>query len=310
MAAIKMSTAQRATRTEAAIEAAIDSDGGARFRELERKWFPLIEDAYRAKDGGFRSHLGASLIGRPCKRELWLSWRWSFAKTFKARIIRLFNRGHLEEARFMSLLEMIGVQFHLTESGEQERISDHGGHYGSALDGVLWGVPDVPQEWILGEFKTYGTKPFTELVVKGVRAYKPEHWDQMQSCMGRRGIHKCLYMAVNKNDDDIYTEIVHYDPTGEAAIRVKAADIITRRDPPARLSEDPSFLQCTMCDAQQRCHFPQEAPVPRNCRTCRHSVADIPSGTWGCELHNIVLDKDKQLVGCANHTPIPGLIQR
>jgi hypothetical protein len=310
MAQIKMSPAVRATRTEAAIDAAIDSDGGSRFRELERKWFPRIEDAYRSADGGFRSHLGASMIGRSCKRELWYSWRWAFTKTFKARLLRLFNRGHLEEARFLSLLEMIGVQFHMTESGEQERISDHGGHYGSALDGVLWGIPDCPNEWILGEFKTHGTKPFTELVNKGVRAYKPEHWEQMQSCMGRRGIHKCLYMAVNKNDDDIYTEIIVYDPTGEAAIRTKAADIITRRDPPPRLSEDPSFLQCTYCDAKQQCHFPAEAPVLRNCRTCKHSVADIPSGTWGCEHHNIVLDKDKQLQGCANHVPIPGLISR
>ena len=310
MAKIQVSTAKRATLTEAAIDAAIAADGGSRFRQLEEKWFPTIKDAYRKEDGGFRSHLGASQIGRKCKRELWLSWRWAFTKTFKPRLIRLFNRGHLEEARFLALLEMIGVQFHLTDTGEQERISDHGGHYGSALDGVLYGVPDCPAEWILGEFKTHGTKPFCELVAKGVRVSKPEHWDQMQSCMGRRGIHKCIYIAVNKNDDDIYAEMVTYDPTGEAVIRGKASDIITRRDPPPRLSEDPSFLDCSWCDARQRCHFPTEAPVPRNCRTCRHSVADIPSGTWGCELHNFVLDKEKQLQGCSSHDPIRGLIER
>lgn len=310
MAKINIAQISRATKTEAAIEAALDSDGGSLFRTLQRKWFPTIEDAYRGKDGGFRTHLGASQIGRKCKREVWLGYRWSYIKQFKARMLRLVNRGHLEEARFLALLEMIGCQFHLMENGEQERISDHGGHYGSALDAVLWGVPDAPGEWILGEFKTHNTKSFCKLAVEGVRTAKPEHYDQMQSCMGRRGIHKCIYIAVNKNDDDIFAEMVTYDPAWEGKIRATAADLITRRDPPPRISDDPSNFDCTYCDAKQRCHFPDQAPVFKNCRTCRHSIADIPSGTWGCELRNIMLDKEAQLAGCDQHDPIPALIQR
>ena len=310
MAKLKLSQAVRATRTEAAIEAAIDSDGGSLFRQLQQKWLPLIEDAYLKEDGGFRSHLGASQIGRECAREVWLRWRWSFIKRFKARIIRLMNRGHLEEARFLSMLEMIGVHLDMPADGGQERISDHGGHYGSALDGVLWNVPDLPGEWMLGEFKTHNTKSFTGLVVDGVKRSKPAHWDQMQSCMGRRGIHICLYFAVNKNDDDIYCEIVRYEHSDEQVVRDKAADIITRRDAPARISDDPSNMACTYCDAHQRCHFPDQAPVFVNCRTCRHSVADIPSGTWGCELLNVELTKELQLAGCAQHDPIPDLAVR
>lgn len=310
MAKLNITKARRATRTEAAIEAAIEADGGARFRILQRKWFPTIEDAYRGEDGGFRSHLGASQIGRKCRREVWLGFRWSFVKKFGARMQRLMNRGHLEEARFLALLDMIGCQFHLTESGEQERISDHGGHYGSALDGVIWGIPDLPGEWVLGEFKTHNTKSFCKLVVDGVRAAKPEHYEQMQSCMGRRGIHRCVYIAVNKNDDDLYAEIVDYDHAFESAIRDKAADLITRRAPPPRLSEDPSNFDCGYCDAKQRCHFPHETEVLRNCRTCRHSLTDIPSGTWGCELHNIMLDKAAQVAGCQSWDPIPELTKR
>lgn len=310
MAKISIPQFARATRTEDAIEAAIDADGGARFRGLQRKWFPLIEDAYREEDGGFRSHLGASQIGRKCAREVWLGYRWAVTKRFKARMLRLVNRGHLEEARFMALLEMIDCQFHLMPNGEQERISDHGGHYGSALDAVVWGIPDAPGEWILGEFKTHNTKSFCKLVVEGVAVAKPEHYDQMQSCMGRRNIHKCIYIAVNKNDDDIFAQLVTYAHPHEAKIRDKAADIITRRTPPPRISEDPSNWDCSYCDAKQRCHFPAEAPVFKNCRTCRHSIADIPSGTWGCELHNIMLDKPMQLAGCEAWDPIPELTTR
>ena len=312
MAALKMSPAIRAKKTEDAIEAAIASDGGNLFRERLLFHLPKIADAYRKDDetDQFRSHLGASQIGRKCKRELWLGWRWSFLRSFKPRILRLFNRGHQEEARFLAMLDMIGVQFHQPEDGSQERISDHGGHFGSALDGVLWGVPDRPGEWILGEFKTHNTKSFSKVHAEGVKAAKPEHYSQMQACMARRGIHVCLYMAVNKNDDDVYCEIVLYDHSWAARELGKAAEIIVARDAPPRLSDDPSFWDCTYCDAAQRCHFPEKLELPKNCRTCRHSVADIPSGTWGCERQNLARDKKAQMAGCDQHDPIPALTKR
>lgn len=309
MAKVSIKQANRAKRTEEAIEAAIDADGGDRFRELQRKWFSLIEDAYRAESKEFRSHLGASQIGRKCSREVWFNWRWSLSnKKFGARMLRLVNRGHLEEARFLALLETIGCQLHV--AGEQERIADHGGHYGSALDAVVWGIPEAPGEWILGEFKTHNTKSFCKLALEGVRVSKPEHFDQMQSCMGRRGIFKCIYIAVNKNDDDLFAELIEYDYPHEEKIRSKAADIITRRDAPKRISEDPSNFDCTYCDAHARCHFPQRVAPLKNCRTCRHSIADIPSGTWGCELLNIELSKALQLAGCDQWDPIPDLVKR
>lgn len=311
MAKISMPKFHRATRTEDAINAAIDADGGNLFRKLLLKHLPRIADAYREDDPNdqFRSHLGASQIGRECERELWLGWRWSFLRRFQPRILRLFNRGHQEEARFLAMLEMIGVQFHQPEDGSQERISDFGGHFGSALDGVLWGVPDCPSEWILGEFKTHNTKSFCKLVVEGVAVSKPEHYSQMQTCMARRGIHKTLYLAVNKNDDDLFGQIVTYDHTHATRELTKGSTIITRRDAPKRLSNDPSHFKCTTCDAKQRCHFPEQQDVPLNCRTCRHSVADL-GGTWGCDLHNIQLDKEAQLAGCDTWDALPDLTKR
>lgn len=313
MAALpKAPTFKRATKTELAIEEAIDADGGNRFRELLEFHLPRIADAYRKDDenDNFRSHLGASQIGTECERALYLGWRWSYGRKFTARILRLFNRGHQEEARFLALLEMIGVQFHQPENGEQERISDHGGHFGSALDGILWGVPECPNEWILGEFKTSGTKPFCDVVVKGVQVSKPQHYAQMQTCMARRGIFKCLYMMVNKNDDDIYCEIVEYDGRSADSYLMRAGRVIVAREPPKRLSEDPSNFKCGICDAKQRCHFPELVPVITNCRTCKFSVADIPTGLWHCEHLQRVLDKTDQLAGCGAHVPIPALVVR
>lgn len=301
---------RKRTLTEEAIDAAIAADGGNRYRALLQKHLPLIDDAYRQDDGGPRSHLGASLIGEECPRKLWYGWRWVMQRKFQPRIIRLFNRGHREEASFLAMLEMIGVHFHQPEGGGQERISDHGGHFGSALDGVLWGVPDAPGEWVLGEFKTSGTKPFSNLVNSkgGVATAMPKHMAQMQTCMARRGIHKCLYMVVNKNDDDLYCEIVTYNPAIAASHLGRARDIIYTRTAPAKLSLDPSHFQCGFCDHVGHCQRRQQIEA-ENCRTCRHSVP-VADGTWRCELRDIELDKGLQLVGCESHEFIPDLVVR
>lgn len=308
----KTPTFTRATKTERAINEAIDADGGNRFRELLEYHLPRIADAYRKDEeaDNFRSHLGASQIGKECDRALWLGWRWSFTRYFQPRILRLFNRGHQEEARFLAMLDMIGVQFFQPADGSQERISDHGGHFGSALDGVLWNVPECPGEWILGEFKTHNTKSFCDLIVKGVQVSKPEHYAQMQTCMARRGIYKTLYLAVNKNDDDIFGQIVGYDGAVARSFLLRGRDIIEAREAPKRLSEDPSNFKCSICDGKQRCHFPGHTPPPINCRTCKHSGADIENGIWVCDLKSIVLDKVAQLAGCSSHDPIPALVER
>jgi hypothetical protein len=62
-----------------------------------------------AAESGFRHHLGASLIGRECERDIWYSFRWAQRATFPPRILRLFERGHLEEFRFVKNLRAAGV---------------------------------------------------------------------------------------------------------------------------------------------------------------------------------------------------------
>lgn len=69
-------------------------------------------DTYCAKkyDGGFRTHLGASLIGHECSRYLWYTFRWVKHVKHSGQQQRLFNRGHREEARFIEWLEGIGFK--------------------------------------------------------------------------------------------------------------------------------------------------------------------------------------------------------
>lgn len=55
-----------------------------------------------------RWHLGASIIGGECWREIWYGFRWVYNKKFEGRLYRLFNRGHKEEFRFVEWLRGMG----------------------------------------------------------------------------------------------------------------------------------------------------------------------------------------------------------
>lgn len=77
----------------------------------------LIDDRIRKAQGtpknpdkGLRRHLGASVIGRDCMRELWYSHRWAVRARHDGRVLRLFDRGHEEEPRFADWLEIVGAE--------------------------------------------------------------------------------------------------------------------------------------------------------------------------------------------------------
>lgn len=61
-------------------------------------------------DDGHREHLGASVLGDPCSRKLWYMFRWVSHNTYTANLYRLWNRGHLEEARIIAWLRGVGIK--------------------------------------------------------------------------------------------------------------------------------------------------------------------------------------------------------
>ena len=66
-----------------------------------------IYAAYENLQGdGFREHLGASLIGKPCGRALWFDFRWVTPSRFSGRMLRLFETGQREEDRIVALHEL------------------------------------------------------------------------------------------------------------------------------------------------------------------------------------------------------------
>lgn len=253
---------------------------------------------------GFRRHLGASVIGRPCPRQLWYIFRWAKKVRHKARVLRLFGRGNREEPQFVSWLRKSGVHVLDTnpETGEQFRVEDHNGHFGGSLDAKLFDTPDFPGIWVLGEFKTHNDKSFKEVKKKGVQKAKEEHWIQMQIYMHYEEMPAALYFAVNKNDDDLYVPTVEYDASVADRYIDRAYKIIYAETPPERISESPGWYICKWCDYSDICHHSKAKAM--NCRTCVHS-APIENAQWLCRKYDYVLAEDEQRRGCLDHTSIP-----
>ena len=263
--------------------------------------------AYEADTSdGFRSHLGASLIGKECERALWYDFRWTTKAKFPGRVLRLFETGHLAEARLVQNLRRTGATVLEVdpETGRQFRVQAHGGHFGGSLDGVALNLLEAPKTWHVLEFKTHSAKSFADLAAKRVRQSKPQHFAQMQIYMSLTGLTRALYVAVNKDNDDLYIERVELDTAVSARLLEKAQRVIFAATPLQRISEDPSWYQCRLCDHADVCHGKQAAEI--NCRTCLHATPI--DGGWHCARHNKSLTEVNQRTACAHHLYLPPLV--
>lgn len=292
-----------ATKTLKLIEDSIASDGANAFRQNLGVVLPHIGDAYREGNDGFRSHLGASLIGGECGRAIWYGFRWFQKSKFSGRLLRLFNRGHLEEGRFIAILLSVGIHvYQQDENGNQFRISDFGGHFGGSGDGIAIGFPELPEgSYALLEFKTHNDKSFQKLKKEGVKKAKPEHFIQMQMYLHKMGLFYAMYMAVNKNDDEIYAEIVVIDKYTAPQFLDRAEKLIFSVAAPDRINENSSWYQCKYCDYADICH--KGALPEMNCRSCIYSNPQR-DGIWYCRLKDCSLDKQAQLNGCDQYSAL------
>lgn len=262
---------------------------------------------YESKPQEHRPHMGASLIGHACDRHIWMTWRWALKPEFKGRILRLFSTGQREEPRILEELRGIGAEVWDVDpnTGGQWRVSAKDGHFGGSLDGIAKGLPEGPKTPAVLEFKTHSHKSFTEVVAKRVREAKPQHFDQMTVYMGLMELERALYVAVNKDTDDMYVEWVEFDRQRFDQLLARAEKLIGMTAPPDRISDDPTNWQCKFCSFYKHCH--QGVAAEANCRTCCHASPDVEAA-WRCEVHSDTVPLEFQRKGCEQHLMIPGLV--
>ena len=260
-----------------------------------------------------RGYLGASIIGHPCERFLWYQFRQCCKEDIPGRVYRLFETGNLAEPRFVKELRGIGGEVHdVDENGQQFEVNEIDGHFSGHLDAAILGVPGAEKTWHVGEMKTHSAKSFKELQKKCVKESKPTHYAQMQAYMGLTGMTRALYLAVNKDTDDLYAERIHFDKVFFDGLMDKAERIITSNTPPERAFHRRDYFECSWCSANAICWGSAESALPIadvSCRQCCHATPTMDGkATWKCERQRRGLcgvDQDK---ACDDHLVLPGLL--
>lgn len=260
----------------------------------------IDDNIYNSQEEEPREHLGASMIGRPCEREIWYGWRWAKFPKHSPRMVRLFNRGHLEELRFEKWVAKIADKFFPLDprTGKQIRISSFDGHFGGSADGVVVDPAGIKGTF-LTEFKTHNLKSFEKLILNGVKKAKPEHYTQMQIYLFfKPKLNGAFYFAINKNDDSLHVEYVERAESWALMNLDKAKRILSAENAPPRHNKASKWdFTCKFCDFFDICH--EDAKPRKSCRTC--AFAEPNERGWVCTKTDAVLDKKDQMAGCKDY---------
>jgi CRISPR/Cas system-associated exonuclease Cas4 (RecB family) len=263
-----------------------------------------------------RGYLGASQIGHECERYLWYGFRFCVPKTFDGRMYRLFETGDLEEPRMVEELRAIGCEVHdKDEHGQQFEAKALGGHFALHVDGIVIGVLEAPKTWHVLECKTHNAKSFQSLKTKGLKQSKPKHYAQTMSCMSLMKLTRALYLAKNKDTDELWSDRVRYDAHESQLLMDKAERIIRAIEPAEQCANRPDDFRCKFCECFDLCWGTGSVAVPlpgRTCRTCCHATPEIDEGEtwarWSCAALQKDLRLEEQRVGCPGHLLIPHLV--
>ncbi|WP_374387153.1 hypothetical protein [Brevundimonas sp.] len=250
--------------------------------------------------------LSASQLGGECDRQLWDAFRWLFPpERHDGRKLSIFRTGEVWEERIVDMLRAAGVEVDAVDpaTGEQFRIEFAGGHASGRTDGKARNVPEAPKTEHVLEVKSHNDKSFKALLKDGVAKAKPAHHVQMQLYMHHQHLTRALYVAVNKNDDTLYSERVEYDATTALKMVAKAERLATQDRRPD-CTCPPYFLKAGYGCA------PNEGLMPaRNCRTCLHVSFHLDGDARvSCARHQRDLTIDEQRAGCAHHLFNPTLV--
>jgi len=117
--------------------------------------------------------------------------------------------------------------------------------------------PEVGITWpALFEHKALKQSSWTDLVKRGLRQSKPIYFAQCQLYMAYMELEVALLTALNKATQELYHEVVLFDPAEAQKLSDKAVDIlraIEADELPPRISIAPDFYLCRMCPYARRC---------------------------------------------------------
>lgn len=264
-----------------------------------------------------RTYLGLSGIGDECIRKIFWRWRFASYEAFPPRLYRLFSRGHEEEPRFVDLFRGMGMITYPNNpaTGRQFEVVMHNGHVKGHTDGMgqLIGTYIIngktyTDPWLLLEMKTASNKSFMKFSrAKNLAISNFTYYAQTQVYMKGFNLKNCLWVVVNKDNDNIYGEIIEYDHECFRAMDERCVDLCQTTTIPGGCSQDSNYYKCGYCWFRDLCF--EGAKPNENCRLCQ-SVRLEDKGKWSCSknIHKSpTLTIGQQRAGCKKFRIMEGL---
>ncbi len=226
------------------------------FSDLPNKVLGYYASQAEAKTRGY---IGASILGHGCERRIWLDWKESKppVKTTPIEILKTgsreekFDRGRHEEERLIKALQGSGYLV----IDRQGAFSVLDGNFQGHIDGII--LDQEGNKYIL-EIKSTQEKYFRALVKNGVQKTFAAYYLQCQMYMHFFKIPRALFLAVNKNNGEIYQAVLEVDTAAIEMGLSKINKILSHgNDMPAALADandPPPKIPCQYCDFVSFCY--------------------------------------------------------
>lgn len=229
-----------------------------------------------------RTYLGMSGIGEICPRKIWYGFRGYTPLPIEGRANMIFDMGNRVEEAVIMWLRKAGYNI----EGQQADFEAHNGFFRGHCDGMIDGI--TSRRHIL-EIKSANDKKFTLFRKNGIRAISETYYAQVQCYMGYSGLERALWVVMNKNTCELYTERAYFNKADFEAYHQKALDIITAQEMPEAVENE----FCKWCDFRLWCKVTDEAIQTRKTcgtcvwlamglkPTCQHAAHKFPLKKWG-----------------------------
>lgn len=241
-----------------------------------------------------RPYMGCSGLGNKCNRKIWLDFRWVYDSLFEKRVLRIFERGDLEEPRVIRDLTNAGM----VVSDTQLEFVDETGHIRGHCDGIVNNVPGAEHTTHLLEIKTMNSKRFELYKKQGLEKSNWGYWVQLHMYMGFAKLKRALFVTCNKDTEQRAYDRYHFDESiFNQHLRIGHRLLMEER-PPEKIGNQ-MYFDCKYCPAYEYCH--KDMPTNRNCRTCQFAELEM-EGKWKCNFYNMEIDIHRQRVGCPDYS--------
>jgi hypothetical protein len=264
--------------------------------------------------GSFESWgIPASRAGGDCTRQAWYALRWLLhGAPLPPHVIRIMETGLIYEDRARQRLCAACTDAWPVnpKTSKQWPIRQLGGWLRGRGDMIARGVPEMPPHEVFGvEIKSLNQKKFSRVIAHSLIVAMPDHYCQLQMLLHEYGLARGLYVAINRNTEELHVEIVGRDDSYINTRMLSLRQAVDSSTAPLRVSEKPDHFQCRFCDFAGLCKG-GDLPQRRTCRSCIHSTflhgCEVP--TLKCDRHGLELTPEEQKQGCDDHLFLPDLI--